>query len=723
MFADLSGFTTLSETADAEDVRNLVNTCFERLGTVATRLGGHIDKFIGDELMVLFGAPQAMEDHASRALVAALEMREALGAFNEEHAHLAANPLGMHFGINSGLVIAGDMGPEARRDYTVMGDPVNVAARLAAQAPTGSIYVGADSRRLVGPGFEFNSRGAFTLAGREQPVEVFELDAISGTAPTTRSVHAETALFGRADELRTLRELLDDVAGEQRPRSVAIVGPAGIGKSRLLAEFQRWATAERPEVVLLAGSATPHTSMIPYHLIADFIRRLLDVRESETPADIRSHLDTRLRQIGIDDPAQLEAIAMVLAVESETGRLKDVDPHERSKHLSMAVVNIVRSMASLSPLILALEDLHWADDQSIDLIEKVLAELVEGPILFLTTTRPIADQDENKGERGATALFTADASLVLGELQDEVSVQLVHALAPGLETSPDVVQTIVRKGQGTPLFVEAIVGTLFDQGVLAGGSAGEGTSVQGAVDDVSVPDTVWAVLAERIDRLGADQKQALQMASIVGREFWDGLVGELTGMPEIDTRLRSLEEQAFIESVGPATFDGEWEWTFRHVLVQDVAYAGMLRAVRRAAHLRVGAWLEQRAGERRGEFAPLLAYHFERGEDWQRTAELAEESGDRAAHLFANREAGLAYRQGLEALALLPPEPTIQRRMVELTLKFATVGVGFPTEELLPALETAKTLADELADDALAQRVWGASTTLLWLKYSGRGFN
>ncbi|HEY8173214.1 MAG TPA: adenylate/guanylate cyclase domain-containing protein [Dehalococcoidia bacterium] len=721
MFADLSGFTTLSETADAEDVRNLINACFERLGAVATRFGGYIDKFIGDELMVLFGAPQAMEDHASRALLAALEMRDALNAFNVEHRSLASKPLGMHFGINSGIVIAGGMGLEARREYTVMGDPVNVAARLASEAPTGTIFVGADTCRLVGPGFEFDARGALTLDGRAEQVEVFELTEVIETAQTARSRPSETALLGRTEELHTLQGLFHDVTETRRPRSVAVIGPAGIGKSRILGEFQRWVSAERPGVVLLTGAALPHTSTTPYYVIADLLRRSLGIRELDAPADIRSRLDASLAQLGINDAAASDALATIMAVESDASPLREMTPRERRERLSTAAVDVVRAMATLSSLVLAFEDLHWADDQSIELMRDLFTELSESPILFVTLTRPIADDDAKALEVEAQLPQASHMRLMLAELQDETCIELVHALVPGLETSPEIVGTIVRKGQGNPFFVQAIIGTLLDQEILVRAGPGEGVSVRGVIDDISVPDTVWGVLAERIDRLGAEQKHTIQMAAIIGRVFWEGLVGELAGVSGIGAGLQSLQERDFIEPLGPAAFEGDWEWTFRHVLVQEVAYAGMLRAVRREAHLRVGAWLEQRAGARRGEYAPLLAHHFELGEDWQKTAEFAEEAGDRAGRLFANREARAAYRQGLDALAQLAAEPATHRRIIDITLKLAQVSFFSPTEDVLQSLETAKTLAQALGDETRELRVMTATAT--WLYQAGRARN
>jgi predicted ATPase len=380
-------------------------------------------------------------------------------------------------------------------------------------------------------------------------------------------------------------------------------------------------------------------------------------------------------------------------------------------------------MAARSPVVLAFEDLHWADIQSLQLIKNLSAELNESRVLFLTLTRPITDDDARAREVEGQLLSAANARIVLGELGSESSVELVHALAPGLETWPDAIQTIVRKGQGNPFFVQAIVGTLIDQGVIVRDEEGGRVSVSGSIDNVSVPDTVWGVLAERIDRLSAEHKQALQMAAIIGRVFWEGLLGDLTsGDASLDVGLRSLEERAFIDSVGPAAFDGDWEWTFRHMLVHEVAYAGMLKSVRRTAHLRAGSWLEQRAGERRDELSSLLAYHFERGEDWAKAAEFAEVAGERAARIYANREACAAYRQAVEALAMLPQDPVTQHRMIELALKFSSVAVDLPADEVLPLLERAKELAQELGDGELTLRVSGGLGSYLWLKTSRRGF-
>ena len=716
MFADLSGFTALSETADPEDVRNLINACFERIGTVATRFGGYIDKFIGDELMVLFGAPQAMEDHASRALHAALEMQAALEQFNGERALTRRQPLGMHFGINSGMVVAGGMGIEARREYTVIGDAVNVAARLVSRAETGAIYVGDRTRRLVGPGFEFESEGLLELDGRSRPVEVFALKGVVETAQTVRDVRAATMLFGRQRELQTLQETFDDVAKNSRTRSLTVIGPAGIGKSRLLSEFKRWTEAERGDATVLGGAALPHTSTAPYYLVADLLRHWLNVRETDAPADIRTRLESAIAALGIDDPEACDAISMIMAIETIDSPLQAMAPQERREHIAAAAIGLVRRMAQAGPVVLSFEDLHWADDQSIELLEHLFTKLHDSPVLFLTLTRPIGNEESKAIEVELRLPRESHARLVLHELAESDSVELVYALAPGIERFPEVARTIVRKGQGNPFFVEAIVGTLVDQRILLRDA--EGMTVNGDIASITVPDTVWGVLAERIDRLPSDEKRVIQMSAIVGRLFWEGLVQELADAAAVGGHLQILRQREFIEPVGPAAFANDWEWMFRHILVQEVAYDGMLRETRRAAHLRAARWLEERVGERRGEYAPLLARHYEVGEDWLKTAHWAEEAADRAAQLFANREARVSYRQAIDALNRVEAEPDIQRRIIDLTLKLAHVSFFTPSEDVHSALESAKELAEVLGDEKRALRVMTATAT--WLYQAGR---
>jgi len=713
MFADVSGFTALAETTDAEDVRNLLNAYFERIGQVVARYGGYIDKFIGDELMALFGAPLAMEDHGARALYAALEIRDTPSV--GEHRQVQDLFLTLHLGINSGLVVAGAIGTEAKREYTVMGDPVNVAARLVTQAKAGEILVGASTQRLVGDRFQFESLGSMKLKGRSQPQEVYRLLGTGSTMRAVGGARLSSRMIGREAELHTIQEAFQDVMARRRPRSIAVVGPAGIGKSRLQQEFRDWLKITHPEAYVLHGTALPHTMAAPYFIVGELIRNSLGVKETDSAADIRRRLESAQGEVGTRDPDVVHALAAIMAVEYEEDRFKDLTPEERRDRIFSAFVAFVKQAAARSPVLLLFEDLHWIDDLSMDLVEHLFGELAETPVLFLTVTRPILDPEAKPRQVESRVPREAHTRIVLRELEEKDGLEFVRSLARGLDRRPEMVQAIARKGEGNPFFIEEIVGTLTDQGILVRDE--HGVQAVGRASDLAVPDTVWGVLAERIDRLSADEKRVIQSAAIVGQLFWEGLVRELAEL-EPRRQLNTLSQRDFVYGRGPAAFADDWEWKFRHILVQEVGYSSLLRETRKAGHLKAAGWLEQRVGDRRNEYATLLAHHYQLGEHWAKTAEFAELAGDRATVLFAHREARASYLQASHALGLLETNLETRRRLIDVTLKLARVAFYTATEEVLQALEAAQQLADEIDDEEREVRVITAKAS--WLYMAGR---
>ncbi|MGH8262638.1 MAG: adenylate/guanylate cyclase domain-containing protein, partial [Steroidobacteraceae bacterium] len=372
MFADLSGFTALTERSDAEDARNLVNTCFERIGQVVRRYGGYIDKFIGDELMVLFGAPVAMEDHAARALFAALEIRETFGTFSREHPQLRDHPLNLHFGVNSGLVVAGAIGTESKREYTVMGDAVNVAARLVAQAPGGEILVGETTQRLAAEHFLFDDLGLTEFKGRVEPQLVFRL-VRARHGPMARRTAAQ--LVGRRAEIDALVDAFEDVAAAKRRRSVSVVGSAGIGKSRLVQEFRSRIADQVPTTLVLQGAAFPHMTATPYFLIAGLLRNRLGVKETDSAADIRERLERALSEVSVGEPDVAHALAAMMAVNYPDDALQHLPAEERRSRIFAAFESFLEQTARSGPVLVQLEDIHWADDLSLDVLEHVFASL------------------------------------------------------------------------------------------------------------------------------------------------------------------------------------------------------------------------------------------------------------------------------------------------------------------------------------------------------------
>ncbi|MDP9180779.1 MAG: AAA family ATPase [Chloroflexota bacterium] len=714
MFADLSGFTRLSEMGDAEEIRGWLNACFAELAAVVRRYGGYIDKFIGDELMVLFGAPQAMEDHAARALHAALDMRIALERFNQAGA--TRPEVSMHFGINSGTVIAGAMGVEDRREYTVMGDAVNVAARLASRAESGQILIAADTRRLAGDDFILNEMGSTTVKGREGPVEVFQLIDRRPDVPGLDEPLAGSAMIGRDREMRVLRDVFDDVSSKQHACSVSIVGLAGIGKSRLMREFVNWIEDTHQGTTLIIGEALPHMQMTPYYMIGSAIRSALEVRDGEPAEAIRERLGAALAGVNVTDAEHLRALEAILGVEEALTDSNAVQPEDLKKRIFAAAAEAIRALAppSNGAIIVAFEDLHWADDLSVELLEHVFATLLLAPVLFLTTQRPIDDEESAVLRFQSRLPQGRHTRMVLSELDASASQSLVRAMAPGIERSAHGLDVIVRKSQGNPFFMQSIVAALQDRGIPL--DSNDGVGLAQAIESADVPDTVWDVLADRIDRLPVEGKRVVQMASIAGRTFWEGLVQELTGLPA-SRHLQTLTQRELVDRVGRAAFADEWEWTFRHILVQEVAYSGLLRETRRAGHLAAAEWLERRVGDRLTEYATLLAYHYQKAEDWAKTAQFAEAAGDRAVALFAHREAKDAYLQALDSLRSLTEDEDTRRRQIDVALKLADVTYYMPIEEVRVRLQRAQQLAEVLGDPERKLRVDNALAS--WLYVAG----
>ena len=714
MFADMSGFTALSERTDAEEMRSLVNQCFDALGEVIARYGGHIDKFIGDELMVLFGAPVAMEDHAARALHAALELHDMFASFTREHVTLRANPLSLHTGVNSGLVVAGAIGTEAKREYTVMGDPVNVAARLVARAEPGEILVGDQTRRLAGAEFDFEDLGNVKLEGRARAQQVYRLRGLK-SVPDVHSAIERRTMVGRRKELAALQETVCRVAADKRAHVAAVIGSAGIGKSRLRDELHAWVDGQALGFSVLEGAALPRMTTTPYYIIADLLRNLLGVTHADSAGTVRLRLEAQLRELGEKKPETAHALAAILAVDYEDSDLMKCSAEERRARIFAALTSVLRRLSERSPILLLLNDLHWVDALSLDILEHLFADLQDAPILLVTFTRPVVDPEARLRQVEARIAPEDYTRVVLRELDDLSSHELLLALSPGLDRWPAAVDTIMQKAQGNPFFIEEIVRSLLDESVLA--ASDDGTRVAGDLNQLSVPDTVWGVLAERIDRLPLKEKSAIQSAAIVGRVFWQGAVKALTGT-ECAGELGMLREREMVERVGPAPFAEDWEWRFHHALVQEVAYSSLLHETRKDGHLSAASWLERSVGDRLKEYSTLLAHHYQLGEDWSRVAQFAEIAGDRASDLFAHNEASAAYLQTLHALGQLDGDRANAVRRIDVALRLGREASLSPTDEVFHALETAKQLAAEIEDPQRQVRVLVALAA--WQYISGQ---
>jgi class 3 adenylate cyclase len=568
LFADLVGSTQLADSQDAERTRALLNRFYDAMAVQIVEAGGTIEKFIGDAVVAAFGAPGAQEDHADRALDAALSMQRTLRSMFGE-------VLKLRIGVNTGDVVVG----QARAGGSfVTGDAVNVAARLEQAAAPGEILVGARTVAAIRKGFVFDEVRTVSAKGKAAGVPCRQL---FGGAPdgTTRLGTLGRAFIGREPQLEALRAAYATVCDTGRPSLVAVVGEPGIGKSTLVAELWGWLAGRTPEPLRRVGRCPSYGQGNAYWPLGEVVREHLGLRENDPPETVRGSLggDAILGlALGLEAPADLHPLAA-------RNRL----------HAAWGV--FLTDLVAAQPAVVLVEDLHWAQDDLLDVLVSGL-DAVSGPLLLLVTARPeLLERDPAWAERGPLLRLEALSTMESNLLVDE----LVPAVLP-----PSIRSVVVERAEGNPFFAEELISSLMDGGVLR--LEGSEWVADDLPPDFRVPDTVQALLAARIDLLAPRDKAALQAASVIGRTFWAGAVDALQ---EGDSSLGVLVERDFVRELRSSSMPGERAFAFKHALTRDVAYESLTKASRLRLHASFARWLE-RLGEGRDEHAPLLAHHY-----------------------------------------------------------------------------------------------------------------
>jgi class 3 adenylate cyclase/tetratricopeptide (TPR) repeat protein len=639
LFADLSGYTAVAERLDPESVKALVDRALRRLGAEVTRYGGTVDKYIGDNVMALFGAPIAHEDDAERAVRAGLGMQQAMAEVNEEL------PEGVTFalrvGINTGEVLAGALG-EA---YTVVGDTVNVASRLQSAAGLGAVIVGERTMRATSDAVRYEPLTPLELKGKTEPVPAWEAVGLIAEHALRRATPGRAApLMGRDREIAALEDLYERTASAGRSQLVTLVGEAGVGKSRLLRELERRIAARGDGVVFRTGRCLPYGSGIVYWALGEVVRAEAGVVEADDSEEAWRKLSAYVEGLldgdfrGESAERRAAIIARSLGIDAPSGVLPSgaEDPERARESFFSALRTVVEASARRHPLVLAFEDIHWADDGMLDAIEH-LGDWVRAPLMVVCLAR-----DELLERRSAWASGGRAARLFLEPLADHDTRALVTALLRGKGES--LASMVAERSGGNPLFAEEMVRRIAEEGTA---------------DAEALPDTVQALLAARLDALGSFERRLVQEAAVAGQTFPLSSLATLAQAQELDLEraLSSLRAKDIL-----VTAEGtseERELAFKHVLIRDVAYGMLPKAVRCRKHFEVGRFIEERAGDRTDEVVAVLAEHYGQAaalapEARLDSAELAtireralrflEEAGDAAARLYSNREALSHYR-------------------------------------------------------------------------------
>src|SRR5262245_34731381 len=639
LFVDVSGFTSMSDRLDPEDVHGLMTRAFELMLAEVHRYEGTVNQFLGDGIMALFGAPLAHEDHARRAVLAALGIRNALGQFGDELRRTRRIGFHVRQGVNTGLVVVGSIGSDLRMDYTAVGDTTNVAARMLQIADAGRIIVAEATHRLVGNYFHTRPLGDLPLKGKPEPVRAWEV--ISPRSARTRlDIEAErglTPFVGRDRELRVLTECFDKVVAGLG-QVVFVVGEPGIGKSRLLLEFQRQ-VGERATWV--EGRSMSFGRSIAFHPLIDLLRRTFRIEESDQDSAIIEKIEHGVLRLGADLRSTLPYLRHLLAVDPGDPAVHAMEPQLRRAEVFEAVRRLLLRAAEVWPQVIVFEDVHWMDRATEEYVGLLADIIATSRVLMILTYRP--GYVPPFGDR---SYYTR---LAVTALSTEASAEMTRGMLAA-ERLPDTLQTLIAgKAEGNPFFVEEVVKSLQELGAIRPEPGGY--VLTRVLNEVVVPDTIQDVIMARIDRLAEAPKKTLQLASVIGREFTRRLLDRISNIRgETERFLRELKG---IELIYEKSLFPELAYMFKHALTHDVAYNSLLVQRRKELHHLIAMAVEELYADRLADQYEVLAHHFSKAEDWPRALDYLVKAAGKAAQGFANREALALYQQALEVAAYL----------------------------------------------------------------------
>jgi adenylate cyclase len=624
LFADISGFTPLASRLDPEELMEVIDPVVSMLSSIVGRYDGFVEKFAGDALLALFGAPVAHEDDAARALRVALEMHRELARLRTELPN--AENLTLHVGVNSGHGIARIIGSEVRTDYGVLGDSVILAQRLESVTPSGETYVSESTYELTRGVFDFELVGELTLKGKSEPVTGWRLLAEKRLDVAETPGQEQRLLLGRDAELEIAARAIAGLS-DGRGCVLGVTGEPGIGKSRLTEAIRR--QAQQAGVTWLDTRCVSYGAALPFWPFAELVRRTVGIEPDDAPREACAILAA-----AIADGAHVGFFARLLglpapAVGVDTGEL---EPEAFRRGLQGALVEWFRRLAASGPLVIAIEDAHWADASSLVLARDLADALQADAILFYVTGR--SEAQELLAEIGGRRLVT----IALEPLTESAVEDLIEGALHGSPPSA-LTQLVVERTGGNPFFAEELVRALRDQGVL---ELKNGRWRLRAIRELEeVPPTVEGVLAARIDALPRRAANVLQTASVIGRRFRLPLLERVIDEVDLTNLLDQLIERDFLDR------DGSEELVFHHALVQEVAYSRILRKHRRDTHRRTATAAEALYGAGEDTIA-LLARHLYLGEAGPKAVEYLLRAGRRSEALYANEEALLHFSRAAE---------------------------------------------------------------------------
>ncbi|HSH02130.1 MAG TPA: adenylate/guanylate cyclase domain-containing protein [Anaerolineae bacterium] len=694
LFCDVANSTQMASQLDAEEWLDIMDNAFDYLIPAVERYGGTVTHLMGDAVLALFGAPTAHEDDPQRAILAGLAMLTEIQPLQEEIEQNFGLQFQIRVGINTGPVVVGKIGAGEAIEYTAMGDAVNVAARMEQTAAAGTVQISEDTYQLVAPLFEVTPLGPLTLKGKAEPMPAYRVlrpKNAPGRLRGLKGVHAP--LVGRQSEFSALQACLDGLqAGHGH--LVFLVGEAGLGKSRLIRELHAaWQHAQLPPSHWITGRALSYDSNRPYGLSQQLLRQLLNVTADDT-SQLMAALTTATPHFPAEHAdAWREALATVITSHpTDDGAHLEGDGLRRQ--LFAAVTALITTHCHQNRMTLICDDLHWADDASLALIEHLLPLINTLPLMILAATRPEQDTPAWALRDSAQQVIPAQTqTLRLQPLKPDESDSLINHLLAIADLPLNLRQQLLQKTEGNPFFLEEVVRSLIDDGIVIQDETGlrwQATTDQHSID---VPDNIESLLMARIDKLAKDVRRTLQLAAVIGRYFSPAVLATVRTLPaaELADHLLTLQTVELIQRLDDT--DNE-TYLFRHMLTRDAAYRSILRRERRLYHQQVGQAMVDIFGDRVEEEAHRIADHFAEGEQFDLAMQYYRQAGDAAARLHANQEAVKQYQRGLTLATTIEPLST------ELVIYFhERLGRVWEThgqqEQALALYQSLEALADQ----------------------------
>jgi class 3 adenylate cyclase/tetratricopeptide (TPR) repeat protein len=681
MFTDVSGFTAMSERLDPEEVHGIMDRCFEIVLAAVHRYEGTINQFLGDGVMALFGAPIAHEDHAHRSLSAALAIQRELQPVREDVRRVHGIEFRLRIGINTGLVVVGAIGRDLRMDYTAIGDTTNLASRMLNVAQPGQIVCTPFTHRLTAGFFEFEDLGEFTVKGKSEPVRGWTVlrERRGRTRLEVSRERGLTPLLGRGEEMEALGTAYAR-AVEGQGAVLMLVGDPGVGKSRLLYEFL--SRLDGAGHVELDTTCLSYGRGMPYHPVVALVRRYLGLPDAAGDDDVRAAVRVRLGAVGIADEESQRLLAHFLGVEAPAELLTRLGAQLKERTHAL-LRDLLLRVSQRRPLVLIVENVHWVDPSSEEFFGPFIDALFGHPILLLLTSRP--DFSMTTWPRSRVEMLSVEG------LGREQAAEMARAVLNAERIASDLLDVLVAKSEGNPLYVEEILRQLHETGgaVVSDGEARLGRS------DVAVPETVHDIIAARVDRVEEPLKQTIQGAAVVGRQFPAPLVARVLteDEPRVVEHLKRLHHFDFVFPVVTPVY------AFKHALTQEVVYTGLLERRRRTYHAIVGSALEEQHRDRLEEVAELLAHHYGRSAEHDRAVDYALLAGEKSQRRWANAEALGYFESALKRLDTMPDSEINRRRRIDAVLKQAEVKFALGRHaEHVSALEGIQAIVEAAAD-------------------------